>query len=112
MKTLRIRRLETPRLSLRLVSLIAVLAAALVGGPSTQGSSLVWSGPGTTTNWDNGTSSDWLNGGSASVFTAGDDVLFDDTATCFTPKITAAVQPNSVTVNAANNYTFSGSTGN
>ena len=114
MKTLGIPTLENlaPRLSLRPLSLMAVLAAALLGGASIQAASLVWSGPGTTTNWDNGTSSAWLNGGSASVFTAGDDVLFDNTATCFTPKIAAAVQPNSVTVSAANNYTFSGSTGN
>lgn len=70
---------------------------------------LVWRGTAAKPNWDVGVSTNWLNGASLVTFANGDNVTFDDTATHFSPNIAATVQPNSVLVNAAANYTFAGS---
>lgn len=69
--------------------------------------SLDWQG-GSSTSWDVGVSYDWLNGGSVSAYADGADVTFDDSALAFSVQIPGVVQPGSVTVNATNDYTFTG----
>ena len=82
--------------------------------PSTVTASLVWKGNSgvNPTFWNTLTTTNWSNGGSPDAFYAGDNVLFDDTASTYTVAITGGtVQPSSVTVNANNNYTFAGTMG-
>ncbi len=82
---------------------VGVLVAA-----TTLSQNLTWHGDGTANAWDT-TTSNWLDGATASAFSTGDDVTFDDTG-ANTPAINliGALQPNSVTVAADQNYTFSG----
>ena len=78
--------------------------------PSTVNASLVWKGnnPGNPTFWDTITTTNWSNGGTPDLFYAGDNVAFDDTASTYSVSAQGTVQPSSVTVNATNDYTFSG----
>jgi autotransporter-associated beta strand protein len=73
---------------------------------------LKWTGTDGTnpTFWDNGVTSNWDNGGSADVFVAGDNVLFDDTASNYNVAVQAAVTPGNITFNNTgfNDYTVSG----
>lgn len=78
------------------------------------GASIVWKGNNgvNPTFWDTITTTNWDNSGAPDLFYAGDSVTFDDTASTYTVAITGGtVQPASVTVNAANNYTISGTMG-
>ncbi|MCB1134149.1 MAG: autotransporter-associated beta strand repeat-containing protein, partial [Verrucomicrobiae bacterium] len=53
--------------------------------------------------------SNWDNGGSPDIFVAGDNVLFDDTASEFNVAVQAEVFPGSVTFNhSTNDYTVTG----
>jgi autotransporter-associated beta strand protein len=74
-------------------------------GPAT----LIWKGDGVTNNWDVQQTTNWLNGANQDVFFQEDTVLFDDTGSD-SPAInlTAALSPQNVIVNAAQNYTFGG----
>lgn len=75
--------------------------------------SLKWKGTDTTnpTFWDSGVTANWDNGGSADSFQAGDNVLFDDTATSFAVAVQAAITPGNMTFTStgANDYTVTGS---
>jgi autotransporter-associated beta strand protein len=59
-------------------------------------------GVGGTSNWK------LVAGGTATNFINTDSITFDGSATRFAVNLTTAVQPNSITVNAAANYTFTG----
>ena len=65
--------------------------------------------------WDINTTNNWKNsGGTPAVYSDGDFVVFDDTSTGNSPitiTINSALAPGSVTVNAAKNYTITGSGG-
>ncbi len=71
--------------------------------------SLIWSGTATPNNyWDLKNTTNWLNGSSADQFYASDVVTFNDSATNTTVNINSQVRPMSLTVNADQDYTFSG----
>jgi autotransporter-associated beta strand protein len=69
---------------------------------------VTWHGDGVANNWDT-TSSNWFNGTNLVPFQSGDTVTFDDTGSD-SPAISlvGALAPAVMTVNAAQNYTFSG----
>lgn len=85
----------------------------LMFAPSTVNASLVWKGNNGTspTVWNTVITTNWSNGGTPDAFYGGDNVTFDDTASTYTVSISGTVQPSSVTVNATNNYTISGTLG-
>ena len=58
--------------------------------------------------WNTGVTTNWDNGGSPDTFAAGDNVLFDDSATTFDVAIQTGVSPGNVTFNSTANYTLSG----
>lgn len=67
-----------------------------------------WVGDGVANNWDF-TTTNWLNNGNLDNYDDGDLVVFDDTgADSPAINLTTTVQPASLLVNAAQNYTFSG----
>ena len=69
---------------------------------------IVWRGSGAA--WDLATSQNWLNGGSPDIFVSGDAVTFDATgAASATATLASALPVAGVTVNAANDYTLTGS---
>ncbi|MGN6370337.1 MAG: NF038122 family metalloprotease [Phycisphaerae bacterium] len=71
---------------------------------------LAWKGNNSAGLWDTAYTANWNNHTtlkSADVYRVGDNVTFDDTASTFNVLINANVYPGSVTVSAANNYTFS-----
>jgi len=70
---------------------------------------LTWVGDSTVNAWDIQTTTNWLNAVTPDVFYQNDNVTFDDTGSD-NPAInlTTTLMPNSVTVNAVQNYTFSG----
>ncbi|HTR41167.1 MAG TPA: autotransporter-associated beta strand repeat-containing protein [Pseudomonadales bacterium] len=72
------------------------------------GVSRVWVGDGSLNAWDF-TTGNWLNGSTPDIYSDGDLVTFDDTGSD-SPAInlTTTFQPGSVLVNAAQDYTFSG----
>ncbi|MFM2170497.1 MAG: hypothetical protein RI957_726 [Verrucomicrobiota bacterium] len=71
---------------------------------------LTWKGTDATnpTFWDTGVTSNWDNGGVADAFSAGDNVLFDDSATSYTVAIQTGVSPGNLTFSSAANYTLNG----
>lgn len=73
---------------------------------------LKWKGndPTNPTFWDTNVTANWLNGASADKFIAGDDALFDDTASSFNVAIQAGGTAPRVTTfnNNDNAYTLSG----
>ena len=71
------------------------------------GSLLVWQGDGSANLWDTA-SINWLFGGVPVNFGNGDFAVFNDTSTNTVVNLAGSLQPGSVTVNAANNYTFTG----
>jgi autotransporter-associated beta strand protein len=75
--------------------------------------SLTWRGnhPTNPTFWDTITTTNWDNGGSPDLFYAGDNVLFDNSASNFTVAIQSTVVPASVTVDNTTDYTFTGALG-
>jgi autotransporter-associated beta strand protein len=73
------------------------------------GANLTWAGDGKTNNWDVQTSTNWLNAGSPDVFYQGDNVNFTSTGSNTPPiNLVTALLPTALTVNVAENYTFSG----
>ena len=68
----------------------------------------IWVGDGALNAWDY-TSTNWLNGSTPAVYGDGDLVTFNDTGSDNPPiDLTTTLQPASVWVDAAENYTFSG----
>ena len=68
---------------------------------------VTWRGAGSA--WDLAESQSWLNGGTPDVFVSGDSVTFDSTGAAIpTVDLETALPVSGVTVNAANDYTFSG----
>ena len=71
--------------------------------------SLIWLGTVAGHFWDNGTNANWLNGTNQDRFYFGDTVRFDEFgSTNPTVTLVGALSPTAVTVDATNNYTFSG----
>lgn len=73
--------------------------------------SLVWKGNDGTNpnNWDNNVTTNWDNAGTPDKFLTFDNVLFNDTASSFTPSIVGTLNTGSVTFNNATNaYVVSG----
>ena len=68
---------------------------------------LTWSGDGTANFWDLKTSTNWNS--NTEMFYSLDNVTFDDSSTNPLVNLVGALMPGSVTVSAANNYSFSGS---
>ena len=84
------------------------LIVAPARGPAT----LVWRGDGSANLWDTAGSSNWLNGVALDRFLGGDTGVFNDTATNFLVSLTGILSPaaaGAVTINATNDYTFTGS---
>jgi autotransporter-associated beta strand protein len=74
--------------------------------PSTN---LTWYGDGSANSWDTTSAGDWKNGAVFFAFQAGDPVTFDNSGAANpTVNVPLSVLPASVTVNAANDYTFTG----
>lgn len=76
---------------------------------------LLWKGSLTSSDWDN-TTTNWVNvaNGSLTNFSAGDNVIFDDTATQFSINLvsSAVILPGSITMtNIANAYVLNNSGG-
>ena len=74
---------------------------------SGSGANLTWVGGAGPNAWDR-TNSNWLNGLASDIFYNADTVTFDDSSTNYTVNLNTTVRPASVTVNAANNYTITG----
>ena len=91
--------------TLTLVNSTTSLQLTVAGAPKT----LTWKGPSASTIWDTVTAN-WLNGVAPSVFSAGDAVTFDDSASTFT--VTGSGSPASVVFTNKNNaYTVSADIG-
>ncbi len=73
---------------------------------------LVWVGDGSANNWDVQTTTNWSNAGNPDAYYQVDSVSFTDTGSA-SPAVNLATMlvPGSVSVNAAQNYTFSSSVG-
>lgn len=71
---------------------------------------LLWTGS-TSGAWDVNTTTNWLNGATPDAFFNFDSVTFNDTAATFNVSINSPVLPTTMTVNANNNYLFTGSGG-
>ena len=70
---------------------------------------LVWRGDGTTNAWDVGVSANWVAGGGSVAFYNGANVIFDDTGSNnVAVTLTGSLQPASIMVSAAKNYTLGG----
>jgi autotransporter-associated beta strand protein len=79
------------------------LIVSVVGGTQR-----TWVGDGSANNWDY-TTTNWLNSGTLALFSDGNFATFDDTGSVNPPvNLTTTLQPASVLVNAAANYTFGG----
>jgi autotransporter-associated beta strand protein len=71
---------------------------------------LKWVGNGVNNNWDNGTTTNWLNGVTPDVFYFFDSPRFDDSGSSAPAvNLIGSLTPQSVTFDAAHNYTVSGS---
>lgn len=71
--------------------------------------SLVWRGDGSGNVWDAGGAFNWSDGANLVVFNDGALALFDQSGSNNAPvSLNGSLQPNSVTVNATKNYTFTG----
>jgi autotransporter-associated beta strand protein len=73
----------------------------------TGGAVRVWVGDGSANLWDQ-TTTNWLNTGFLDIFTNGSFVIFDDTSSNPLVNLTGTLQPATVTVDSANDYTFTG----
>jgi autotransporter-associated beta strand protein len=68
---------------------------------------LVWVGGNPANYWDMNTSANWSGG--SGVFNYGDNVTFDDSSVVIAVELDSSfLSPGSITVNAAQNYTFGG----
>ena len=74
------------------------------------GRPLTWRGGNSGNAWDLNTTANWVDtNNAATVFTNGDNVLFDNTSgTNPTPNVSVALTPASVSVISSSNFTFSG----
>ncbi len=71
--------------------------------------SLVWRGDGGANVWDAGGAFNWNDGANLVVFNNGALALFDQSGSNNSPvSLSGSLQPNSVTVSASKNHTFSG----
>ncbi|TAE73056.1 MAG: hypothetical protein EAZ84_13535, partial [Verrucomicrobia bacterium] len=73
--------------------------------------SLTWTGADATNPsfWDSDVTSNWISGGSPSTFLAGDNVLFNDSASSFAVALQAEVLPGVVSFDhSTNDYTVGG----
>ncbi|HEU5071416.1 MAG TPA: autotransporter-associated beta strand repeat-containing protein [Verrucomicrobiae bacterium] len=88
---------------------VAAKAIQLVTSGVRAPASVVWVGNAAANDWDVLNHTNWLNGGLLDFFVQGDTAHFDATGAA-NPivKVTAPVAPASVTVDAANDYTFTG----
>ncbi|TAL04782.1 MAG: hypothetical protein EPO07_04735 [Verrucomicrobia bacterium] len=85
-------------------------AIAIIVSATRPPATLLWTGNGGNNYWDTGTNVCWLNDGVADRFYFFDDVVFDNTgASNQTATLISDLTPDSVTVGASNNYTFTGS---
>lgn len=77
------------------------------------GADLVWAGTDVTnpTFWDQNVTANWLNGVTPDTFFAGDNVLFDDTATNKTVAMQGLLSPATVTFNNTADYAINGVAG-
>ncbi len=71
-------------------------------------SNLIWT-PQSDSKWDAGITSNWNDGYTSRLFVSNDSVVFNDSASLKAVIINESVLPGKVTVDAAANYTFSGS---
>jgi autotransporter-associated beta strand protein len=69
---------------------------------------LKWNGGLNGNAWDLAATQNWLNGAAASPFNTADQVSFDDSTANTTVNVVGSVAPNYTVINAAQNYTFSG----
>lgn len=77
----------------------------VTGGPA----NLTWQGDGSADLWDVAGATNWFNGTGTDQFFQFDSVWFDDTGSNAPPvNLTGALTPTTVTVNAENDYIFSG----
>lgn len=85
--------------------MIAFVSTSHVRGPT----NIVWVGNATANDWDTLNITNWLNNGVLDYFVPKDDVLFGS-AGAANPNVilSGSVMPNSVTVDAASDYTFGG----
>jgi fibronectin-binding autotransporter adhesin len=72
--------------------------------------SLTWKGDGSANVWDTGVTANWLQSGTPQFFFTGDSVTFNDTGSASPPiNLSGFISPAQTTVNAAQNYDFTGS---
>ena len=70
---------------------------------------LTWRGDGAGNAWDVGVTANWISGGAGAQFVNGTAATFDDTGSNNVPvALTGTLQPSSLNVSAAKNYTFGG----
>src|ERR1035437_7020762 len=75
----------------------------------TSGTDRVWAGDGVANFWDY-TTTNWLNTSSPDLFADGNVVTFDDTgSTNPAVSLVGSLKPNTITIDATGDYTFSGS---
>jgi autotransporter-associated beta strand protein len=79
--------------------------------PTGNAGNLLWRGgvAGNPNTWDVATTTNWFNGASLDLFSQGDSVTFDDTATTTTVTIATQVRPGFMTNNSTANYVLNGS---
>lgn len=79
------------------------------GVPPPAGRYLTWRGGLSGNTWDISTTQNWRSNSLAAVFTNGDRVTFDNTASNnLSISLAAELLPGSVTVNSSSNFTFTG----
>jgi autotransporter-associated beta strand protein len=83
-------------------------AIAIILNATRAPATLLWTGNGGNNFWDTGTNVCWLNDGVADRFYFFDDVEFDTSSSNQTATLVGDLTPNSLLVNATNNYTFTG----
>jgi autotransporter-associated beta strand protein len=91
-----------------------MIAMDVIGYDVANPAALSWKGNTSSGLWDQAFTANWNNHTTfktSDVFRISDNVTFDDTASNFNVLINANVYPGGVTVNAANNYTFSSNVG-
>lgn len=69
---------------------------------------LIWNGN-VDTKWDNGITANWMLDELSKIFVSNDSVVFNDNTTSKAVVVNGSVIPGKFTIDAASNYTFSGS---
>src|SRR5690349_10433938 len=97
--------------SLRILA-VSLLAAGLFANSTPAFAVTTWTGA-TNNVWDIASTTNWT-GGTGSIYTDGDNVVFNNAGANKSINVAAPVAPGTITFNntagAANDYTFSGST--